>query len=175
MWVPVSIKPLLLVRQFGNSKILAFHMNSMHSILCLNLLSIRSHPKGPVMPIDVTLHEKASSKSFPNLKAEAVSVYIIQVTQQISELHGKAQVGSESHSHAHPDKTLRNQSQLIYTILGVLQQLPTHLSKSMSYASGSSYTCAELLFYIVGFVTKIFLAQALDIVFQFSRKPVCDY
>lgn len=154
MWVPVSIKPLLLVRQFGNSKILAFHMNSMHSILCLNLLSIRSHPEGPVVPIDVTLHEKASSKSLPNLKAEAVSVYIIQVTQQISELHGKAQVGSESHSHAHPDKTLRNQSQLIYTILGVLQQLPTHLSKSMSYASGSSYTCAELLFYIVGFVTK---------------------
>lgn len=110
LWVPVSIKPLLLVRQFGNSKILAFHMNSMHSILCLNLLSIWSHPEGPVVPIDVTLHEKASSKSLPNLKAEAVSVYIIQVTQQISELHRKAQVGSESHSHAHPDKTLRNQS-----------------------------------------------------------------
>lgn len=126
------------------------------------------------MPVDVTLHEKASSKSFPNLKTEAASVYIIQVTQQISELHGKAQVGSESHSRAHPDRTLRNRPQLIYTILGVLQQLPTHLSKSMSYASGSSYTCTELLFYIAGFVTKIFLAQALDIVLQFSREPVRD-
>lgn len=62
------------------------------------------------MPIDITLHYKASNKSFPNLKAEAVSVTIIQVTKQISELHGKAQTGSESHhSHAHPKKLLRNQ------------------------------------------------------------------
>lgn len=43
------------------------------------------------MPIAITVDEQTSNKSFPNLKAEAVSVYPIQVTKQISGLHGKAQ------------------------------------------------------------------------------------
>lgn len=43
------------------------------------------------MPVAITLDEESSNKSFPNLKAEAVSACPIQVTKQISELHGKDQ------------------------------------------------------------------------------------
>lgn len=85
--------------------------------------------------------QAGESTSFPNLKAEAFSACIIQVTKPISEFSGKAQIASKSHNrHVYPEIVLRNQLKWICSILNILQQLPVHLPKSMPYSSGSSYT-----------------------------------
>lgn len=47
-----------------NTKGIVLPINSVRSISCLNLFSIRPHPEGLV--INVTLRQKASTKSFPH-------------------------------------------------------------------------------------------------------------
>lgn len=60
-------------------------------VLCINgvykylLSEFIQLQRGHVTPTDILL------KSVPSVKAEAASVYIIQVTKQIPEVHGKAQ------------------------------------------------------------------------------------
>lgn len=80
---------------------------------------------------------------------------------------------SERHSPAYPEKLLRNLLKYIYTTLGVLQPLPTHLPERLSCVPGSWYTCTELL-HSPAPVTQRLLAQALDTISQVSTRTLRD-